>query len=254
MTPAARHLRTSIADAVRRGRAAVGWSLEELAHRAGVSKGMVSLIEAGRVNFTVDRVGRVLSALNVAVDLRVVVPYAEPRQRDAAHARCVAYVQRRLEAAGWLVAREVETAGPGFHGWIDVLAFNPATATLLAIEVKTQIDDVGRIERAAARYGRAAWAAANRLGWRPTVVRSWLLVLATDANEERIAANHEALGQSFPNRSMAMLDNVAIGAGLALIDPRSRRTQWLMRARADGRRTAAPYRSYADFVRRRQPR
>src|SRR5687768_14472897 len=101
MTPASRHLRTAIGQAVHAGREAIGWSLEELAARAGVSKGMAVLVEAGRANVTVDLAGRLLSALGVAVELRVSVPFADPRQRDAAHARCVAYIQRRLEAIGW---------------------------------------------------------------------------------------------------------------------------------------------------------
>jgi hypothetical protein len=36
--------------------------------------------------------------------------------------------------------------------------------------------------------------------------------------------------------------------GIALIDPRSHRKEWLLRARSHGRRTPAPYRNYADFV------
>ena len=42
--------------------------------------------------------------------------------------------------------------------------------------------------------------------------------------------------------------------GLAMIDPSSRRREWLIRTTVDGRRSAAPYVDYADFMRRREER
>jgi hypothetical protein len=182
---------------------------------------MVSSVEAGAVNVTVGLAGRLLSALGVAVELRVQHPLAEPRQRDAAHALCVAHVERRLKATGWLVMREVEIIHGRSHGWIDVLAFNPVTHVLLVIEVKTEIHDVGRIERTLAWYAREAPRAADNAGWRPQIVRPWLLILATQANEDRLSVNRLTLAQSFPGRGMTMLDDTP-SAGLALIDPRSR--------------------------------
>ncbi len=47
------------------------------------------------------------------------------------------------------------------------MAFDPRTRTLAVIEIKTQLDDLGQIERTLAWYEREAWAAARRLGWRP---------------------------------------------------------------------------------------
>jgi hypothetical protein len=208
---------------------------------------MVQRVEACTVNVTVDTAGRILDALGVAVEPVFRAPFvASARQLDRAHAQCVAYVQRRLEAAGWLVRREVEILGGRSHGWIDVLAFDPATRTLLVIEVKTEIHDVGRIERTLGWYGREAWAAAQRLGWRPAVVRTVLVVLATEANDERLRTNREILAQAFPARGMAVLSSGR--SGLALIDPRSHRREWLGRAVVDGRRSRAPYRDYAAFV------
>jgi transcriptional regulator with XRE-family HTH domain len=249
MTPASRHLRSAVARAVAEGRHAMGWSRDELAARASVSSGMVSLIEAGGVNFSCDLAGRLLSTLGVTVDLRYQVPHTETRQRDVAHIACVAYVRRRLEREGWLVLREVEIVHGRSHGWIDVLAYDPVTRVLLVIEVKTEIHDVGRIERTLAWYGREAWAVAKGLGWQPSVVRTWLLIMATEANDARIKANRDAVAQSFPGRAMTMLSPEP-PSGLALIDPRSRRRDWLMRARVDGRRSAAPYTDYLDFVRK----
>lgn len=115
--------------------------------------------------------------------------------------------------------------------------------------MKTEIHDVGQIERTLAWYGRQAWVAASKLGWRARGVRSWLIVLATAENESRLGTNRDALAQTFPARGSAMLDGGS-AQGIALIDPRSKRREWLMRSHVDGRRAVAPYLDYRDFVRR----
>jgi transcriptional regulator with XRE-family HTH domain len=248
VTPVARHLRIAIGDGVRSGRQAVGWSIGELPEHAGVSKATVWMVESAGRNVTLDLAGRLLTTLGVTVDLRHRLPFSDPRQRDAGHARCVAYVQRRLESLGWQVRREVAIVDGRYRGWIDVLAWDPSTDDLLVIEVKTEIRDVGHIERTIAWYGSTAPAAARSIGWRARRVRIWLLVLATDANDERLRQNREALAQSFPSRAPSMLTDGDGRPGIALIDPSRRRRAWLMRARMDGRRSAAPYGDYATFV------
>lgn len=177
------------------------------------------------------------------------------RQRDAAHAMCLSYVQRRLQATGWQVAREVRIDSGRYHGWIDLLAFHASSGTLLVIEIKTRIDDLGSIERSMDWYAREGIWAARRLGWRPTKVAPWLLVLATDQVESQLRANRTAIDLAFPVRSSAMSsmieepDNATDERpGIALMDPRSRRRTWLIQTRLDGRRSPAPYRDHADFM------
>jgi hypothetical protein len=97
---------------------------------------------------------------------------------------CSAYVQRRLEAAGWQVAREVRIEDGRYVGWIDLLAFHAPTATLLVIEVKTQIEDVGAIERSIDWHIRGARRAAERLGWRAGAVGAWVTALASDESRK----------------------------------------------------------------------
>ena len=127
---------------------------------------------------------------------------------------------------------------------------------VLVIEVKTELRDLGAIERTlgwmSARPGRR-----RRLGWRPRRVLACLLCLSTEEIEDTIHANREALAREFPLRARPVAAIVADGLhdgqrgtrGLALIDPRSRRVAWLRPSRADGRRSPAPYRDYADFIR-----
>jgi transcriptional regulator with XRE-family HTH domain len=239
-----------LGHAVRNGRTARGWTQARLADVAEVSRPMVTRVEQAHVNATIEIAGRLLDALEVDVRLVCSFPLASgsPLQRDGAHATCSAYVQRRLEGAGWLIAREVEIVHGRSHGWIDLLAFDPRSGTLVVIEIKTEIDDVGRIERTLAWYQREAWSVARRLGWRPSRVAAWLLVLATDHSDDQIRSNRDVLAAAFPGRAPDLLVDLPVRA-LALIDPRSRRRQWLVRSRVDGRRSPAPYLDYADFMR-----
>jgi hypothetical protein len=138
------------------------------------------------------------------------------------------------------------------HGWIDLLAFDPLTATLPIVEVKTQLDDFGAIERQLGWYERSALDVARRLGWRPRRITGWLLLLASEDVEHALRANRELLGQAFPARARVMAGLLADGGGpipgrgMALIDPVRKRRAWLLPSRVDGRRSRAPYASYAD--------
>jgi hypothetical protein len=219
---------------------------------------MIARIEGASVNTSIDVAARTCDALGIQADWAFRTPFVVGRQRDAAHAQCSGYVEHRLVAAGWLVAREVEIVHGRSHGWIDLLAFHEGSGMLLIVEIKTDIADLGQIERTIAWYERAAWSSARRLGWRPTSSAALLLVLATEVNEERLRLNRESLATAFPGRA-PQAETVLAGRGgvsraLALIDPRSRRRVWLMRARIDGRRSPAPYVDYAGFMRRKESR
>lgn len=252
-------LRVSFARLCRDTRPMLDISQRELAAAVGVSHAHIAAIEAGRVNPSLDLVDRIGIALGLDLTLvaRPVLALEPPRQRDLVHARCSGYADRRLRAAGWDVRREVEVVQGRSHGWIDLLAFDPRSGTLIIIEVKTRIDDLGAIERQLAWYERSAERAAIHIGWRPRRVMSWLLLLASDEVESVVLGNREALASAFPMRAVAMRAVAARpvvqgesdrdpGRGLALIDPVSRRRDWLLATRSEGRRTSAPYRDYAE--------
>ena len=251
------NLRMTVARTVRDARRTLGWTQLELGRRSKVSRQMVGLVESGGVSPSFEVTASLFDALGIEANLVVRIPFLADRQaqRDPVHARCSAYVQRRLESRGWLVRREIEVVHGRSHGWIDLLAFDPRTRTLLVIEIKTQLDDLGRIERTLAWYERDAWAAARRLGWRPRRAAGWVLLLATTACDDRIRDNRDAVASAFPSRASDMLvwlmrdgDTEPHRRAIALIDPSSRRRDWLLRCPVDGRRTPAPYRDYADFM------
>jgi transcriptional regulator with XRE-family HTH domain len=265
-------LRDSFATLCRDGRTRLDISQGQLARTADISVAYVSLIELGRANPTLAVVDRISDALGLDLGLVPRPPVlVRGRQRDFVDARCSAYVQRRLIAAGLACEREVLIVDGRTHGWIDVMAFDRASGTLLVIELKTAIDDLGAVERQIAWYERNARAVAGRFGWSVRRVRSWLLVLASDDVDAAIRANREVLRTAFPGRARSMRLELASGSapapdaiggkspdpggrvihrGIALVDPSSRRREWLIPSRIDGRRRGAPYRDYADAAAR----
>jgi hypothetical protein len=204
---------------------------------------------------------RLLEAMGARLRVGVSAPFLADReiQRDPGHARCTAYVMARLERDGWLTATEVEIGGDRSRGWIDILAYHPDRRLMLVIEIKTEIRDLGAIERTLGWYEREAWAAGRRLGWRPRQITGCLLLLATGMNDARIKDNQAAFTAGFPIRATELRRIIANevprdARAMALIDPRSRRNSWLRPSRLDGRSTPSPYVDYADFMRTIQTR
>lgn len=247
-------LRTAFADLCRSVRTDLDISQGELGQACSLSRPVISAIETGRRAASLDDVERIATALGMSIDLVPRRPgVIAPRLHDVVHARCVAYVQRRLTAAGFTVLREVEVVHGRWHGWIDLLAFDPRSGLLLIIEVKSSLVDLGSVERQLAWYEREAGAIARARGWRATGARSWLLLLDSLEVDAAISHGREVLGLAFPRRAAAMrrelegpVTEISAGRALAVIDPSSRRRDWLRATRVDGRRASPPYRDRAD--------
>lgn len=233
----------------------LGWSQAKLARRGRTSQSSVSRIEATDPAVALQTMCDLLDALGIRINLELRPPHLEDRRRqaDPAHARGCAYVARRLSARGWEVRLEVEI-GDG-RGWIDLLAFRPVDRSMYMAEIKTEVHDAGAIHRTLAWYERESWAAARRQGWSPRRLTSSLLLLATEANDKRVVENSTLLRQSCPVRARALgawlseTGRESLPRSLAMIDPSSRRRNWLIATIGDGRRTPAPYGNYADFMR-----
>lgn len=246
-----------VAETIKRARLRANWTQRELSRRSGVSQAHICRIEQGRAaDLSVGVVDRLFVALGVRYWLGTELPHVTRPQSDFVHARCSAYVSRRLAASGWLIEREVEIGGDRSRGWIDILAFHPASGMLLVIEVKTEIQDLGAIERSLSWYRREAHRAARRFGWQPTSIATALLILQSRVNDDLSVASAGAFAAGFPGRAavlQAVIDGGAqleSGQFLAMVDPRSRRAGWLRPTRSDGRRTPAPYVDYIDAARR----
>lgn len=250
-------IREVFARSCRDGRSALDLSQQEVADAVGVHRGYLANVEAARVNLSVDQMTRLAEALGQRLELVVHSPTfvsARPNH-DAVHAWCSGYVTRRLTSASWLVAREVDVSDGQVHGWIDVVAFDPRSATLALIEIKTRLDDFGAAERQIGWYERHWADAVGRLRWRPRRFASWLLGLASVEVDVAIGRNRDIVDHAYPGRANDILGTIggqpsSTRRAIALIDPASRRQAWLIRTRLDGRRLMMPYQGYADAAAR----
>jgi len=242
-----------IGRAIRSSRVEVGWSQRELAERLGTSQASISRLESGSGPYLDVRLASAalqLLGIRMQLDGATLGLAGRREQRDLVHAKCCGHVARRLAGLGWEVRQEVEVGTGRYRGWIDLLAYRGTDRSVLCVEVKTEIDDVGRIQRTLSWYEREAWVAARRLGWRTHNVRSSLLVLCSTENDARVRSNREILQQTFPARArelgrwLAEPRDPVPARGLAMIDPRSLRAEWLRPTVSDGRRSAAPYADY----------
>jgi transcriptional regulator with XRE-family HTH domain len=251
-------LRVTFAGLCRGTRLMLDITQQELADAVGVSRPYIASIESGRANPSLDVVERIAESLGLQLELRGQAPVTlnSPRQRDLVHARCSGYVDRRLAGTGWLTRREVTIVRGRMRGWIDLLAFDPRQRILLVVEIKTWLDDLGAVERQLDWYVHEAPALARRFAFRPIGTIGWLLVLATAEFDGAIRTNRDAIARRFPARARSMGrlllpgDAIEPADGIALIDPRARRRNWLIPTQLDGRRSRLPYTGYADAARR----
>lgn len=247
----------SFGQACRTSRHRLDITQQQLGDAVGLSRGYIARIECGTANPTMHQVEQISEALGLQLSLLAapLVFLHERQPHDLVHARCSSYVERRFERAAWRVMREVDASRDRVHAWIDLLAFDPRTGTLLIIEVKTRLDDMGGLERQLGWYERHARRVADSLGWRPRIVGTWVLALASAEVEASLVANRRTIERMLPGRA-AHMSAVARGEvlpvrrAIALIDPTSRRRDWLMRSRLEGRRGPAPFTGYADAAQR----
>ncbi len=245
---------TRIGQAIRASRLESGWSQRELARRMDVAQSSIARLEAGHSRHVDVRVASAaldLLGIRVSLDGRTIGLANRRYQRDAVHARCAEYARRRLEVAGWSTALEVEIGHGRGRGWIDLLGFRAVDRALLVVEIKTEIRDVGEILRTIGWYERSAWTSARAFAWRPIRTSVLLLTLDSVENDARLRAHSSLIGSEFPTRAdvagewLRKPEARAI-RGIALIDPRSRRSTWLRPMRGIGRRSPSAYLDYAD--------
>jgi transcriptional regulator with XRE-family HTH domain len=175
----------------------------DVAAAAGVSQPTVSAIERGHWSGTSLRT--LCEVFDVVdADVHVLVRFRRgelDRLLDEGHAAVVAAVATMLRDCGWLVELEVSFNHYGDRGSIDVLAYHPATRTLLVVEVKTEITSAEEtLRRLDVKIRIAPLIAPDRFGEAPTRVVRLLAIRASTANRDRVTRLDSLFGSAFPLR------------------------------------------------------
>lgn len=123
------------------------------------------------------------------------------RLLDERHAALVSAISQLLSNAGWEIAPEVTYNVFGERGSIDLIAWHPGSATLLIIEVKSEMTSLeSTLRKHDEKVRLAPGVVAKRVGWRPrTVCR--LLVLPDDRTaRRRVERADQVLRRVYPAR------------------------------------------------------
>jgi hypothetical protein len=163
----------------------------DLAGSAGVSASLVGLLERGHAETLSVRGIRKISA---ALDLRMGwdAGYRGPelaRLRDSDHAQLAEQVTKRLQTSGWTVVPEASFNHYGDRGRIDLLAYHPATHTLVTVEIKTVIAEIQELLGGLNTKSRVAPLLARALGWKAARAIPILVVAESTTNRRRLAAH-----------------------------------------------------------------
>jgi HTH-type transcriptional regulator/antitoxin HipB len=183
-----------------------GWTQQELARRARMSRSAVSRVERGQGDsLSVRTLVHLCAALAARVSVRVLWQGEElDRLLDGDHARLVEWVVERLSAAGWVVVPEATFHVGGERESIDVLAWHPATGHLLVVEVKSVVPDIQATLSGVDRKARVAPVVARGRGWTVRSV-SRILVLPDDRTARRRVDQFAAtFARAFPERTVTI--------------------------------------------------
>jgi transcriptional regulator with XRE-family HTH domain len=196
-----------IGSAFRAIRIRRGWRQRDVAERAGVPREVVSRIECGRAGrLPLETIRVVANSLGITVRVDLTWPGGDlDRVLNAGHAalhEALAGFFRSLP--DWTPVPEVSFSIYGERGVIDIVAWHPASRSLLIIELKTALVDpqelVGTMDQRV-RLGREI---ARQRGWKATTVSSWVILAEGSTNRRRARQHQGLLRGAFPADGHAM--------------------------------------------------
>jgi transcriptional regulator with XRE-family HTH domain len=180
-----------------------GWTQERLAEAARLPRWVVSAAERGHGDrLPLHRLVAIASALGAYLSVRILLDgEGLDRLRDRRHASAVERMVAILVSDGWEVATEVSFNVFGERGSIDILAFHPASRSLLVVEVKSVVPDIGGMLMTLDRKVRLGPDLARARGWSAATV-SRMLVLPEHRTSRRRVSEHAATFEvAFPART-----------------------------------------------------
>ena len=200
-------LRTNLPRALRSLRRSRGWRQVDLAVRAATSRQTVSRVERGQLRgVTLARVEQLAAALDGSIDVQLRWRGEQlDRLVDARHARLQEAAAAMLATNGWQVWPEVSFNHFGDRGRVDLLAFHPASGTLMVVEVKSGIgdlqDSIGRLD-VKARLGRTL---ARSVGAGPVRAVIPAFVIGDSRHARRTVLEHATLFHRYAVRGRSAL-------------------------------------------------
>jgi transcriptional regulator with XRE-family HTH domain len=176
---------------------------EDLARKAGVSRGVIARIEQGHADkVTVETLERVAAALGARVNCRLTWNgEGLDRLLDQDHAAIVERVVKILSTADWHVATEVSFNVYGERGSIDILAFHAPARVVMVVEVKSIVPDVQATLVTLDRKERLAEQIARERGWSAIAVARLLVIRDDRTSRRRIEKHAATFGNAFPDRA-----------------------------------------------------
>jgi transcriptional regulator with XRE-family HTH domain len=173
----------------------------DVARLAGVSDSTISRIERGHLTvFSLAVIRQLCRVLEARAELVLWTRSGEvERIADRRHAELVERLIAVLHGLGWVARPEVSFNIRAERGLVDILAWHAATATLLLIEVKTEIVDVGELFGTFDRKRRLGLEIGRLAGFEARAIAAALVVADTHTNHRRIVAHSASFGAALPD-------------------------------------------------------
>ncbi len=214
----AARLHRALADDLERLRADAGIPVAALARAAGVDRGYLHRILAGKEHPSHDTYARIAIALGADLSCRL-YPGTGPLVRDGHQARMLEALLASLHPR-WTVHTEVPVRHPS-RGWVDAVLVDPREGIALAVELQSELRRLEQLvrwsnEKAASLPSWDGWA---RLDGEPRSSRL-MVVRRTRTTRAVAAAFTQQLRIAFPahpDDAFAALTGTAPWPGAALV-------------------------------------
>ncbi len=214
----AARLHRALADDLERLRADAGIPVAALARAAGVDRGYLHRILAGKEHPSHDTYARIAIALGADLSCRL-YPGTGPLVRDGHQARMLEALLASLHPR-WTVHTEVPVRHPS-RGWVDAVLVDPREGIALAVELQSELRRLEQLvrwsnEKAASLPSWDGWA---RLDGEPRSSRL-MVVRRTRTTRAVAAAFTQQLRVAFPAHpedALAALTGTAPWPGAALV-------------------------------------
>lgn len=173
-----------------------GWRLRDVADRCGLSTATIGRTELGIIS-SAHILRQHAASLDLRVEWRVVGRGADvARVLDDEHAAIVNALAGTLRHSGVMLEAEASFSEYGERGRIDLLGFDPASETVLVVEVKTELADLQDLFGGLNIKTRLAPTLARRLNW-PVSRTATMLAVAATARNRATVRSHAALFEPF---------------------------------------------------------